>query len=60
MVHVDGKRIEGDCRLQGDLDQEPPELGLKQVEFNTYSVAGGAHSNKTAELHQYVVFIQCS
>lgn len=54
MVHVDGKRTEGDNRLQGDVHQDSPELSLKQVEFNTYSVAGGTHSNKTADLHQHL------
>lgn len=56
MVHVDKKRIEENSRSQRGAHQDSPDLSLKQVEFNTYSVAGGAHSNKTAELHQYVVF----
>ena len=29
------------------------QLSLKQVEFNTYSVAGGAHSNKISNMHRY-------
>jgi hypothetical protein len=33
-----------------------PMLSLKQVEFNTYSVAGGAHSNNVAEMHKSVFF----
>lgn len=33
---------------------DPLDPQLKQVEFNTYSVAGGAHSDKTAEMHQWV------
>lgn len=31
-----------------------PQLGLRQVEFNTFSVAGGAHASNAAELHQLV------
>ena len=27
-------------------------LGLRQIEFNTYSVAGGAHANKAADMHR--------
>jgi len=34
---------------------DPLYLQLKQVEFNTYSVAGGAHSDRTAEMHQWVL-----
>ena len=26
---------------------------LKQVEFNTYSTAGGVHSDRIAKMHQY-------
>ena len=28
-------------------------LEIKQVEFNTYSVAGGAHGNRISEMHKY-------
>ncbi|CRG84466.1 hypothetical protein PISL3812_01750 [Talaromyces islandicus] len=28
---------------------------LKQVEFNSYSCAGGAHANKVAEMHKFLV-----
>ena len=31
------------------------DLSLKQVEFNTYSVAGGAHSNKISNMHRYIL-----
>jgi len=39
-----------------DLVSSRPMLALKQVEFNTYSIAGGAHSNNAAEMHKSVVF----
>jgi Eukaryotic glutathione synthase, ATP binding domain len=39
-----------------DLASSRPMLALKQVEFNTYSIAGGAHSNSAAEMHKSVVF----
>jgi hypothetical protein len=39
-----------------DVTSSRPMLALKQIEFNTYSVAGGAHSNNAAEMHKSVVF----
>ena len=36
-----------------DVVAVPPEI--KQVEFNTYSVAGGAHGNRVSEMHKYDV-----
>lgn len=30
-------------------------LDIKQVEFNTYSAAGGAHGNRISEMHKYDV-----
>jgi hypothetical protein len=27
---------------------------LKQVEFNSYSIAGGTHANNAANMHQFV------
>jgi hypothetical protein len=39
-----------------DVAASRPMLALKQVEFNTNSIAGGAHSNNTAEMHKSVVF----
>ena len=30
------------------------ELSLKQVEFNTYSCAGGIHSNKVSNMHRFL------
>ena len=33
-------------------DSESAGLCIKQVEFNTFSVAGGAHSNKVSRMHQ--------
>ena len=35
------------------MESKNAEPILKQVEFNTYSVAGGAHSNKISEMHKY-------
>lgn len=43
MIHVDPT-------IRDSTDH--PEL--KQVEFNTYSIAGGSHSNKVTEMHQYI------
>lgn len=54
MVQVDGNHKNEDSTVLGADHQNDPKLGLKQVEFNTYSVAGGAHSNRTVEMHQYV------
>lgn len=31
------------------------KVTLKQVEFNSYSCAGGAHANKVAEMHRFLV-----
>lgn len=31
----------------------PEEPSIRQVEFNTYSVAGGAHGNRVSNLHRY-------
>ncbi|KAL9105008.1 MAG: hypothetical protein Q9163_000105 [Psora crenata] len=31
------------------------ELTLGQVEFNTFSVAGGCHSNKVSDMHKYLM-----
>lgn len=31
-------------------------LAIKQVEFNTYSIAGGTHANKAAHMHESVIF----
>ena len=31
----------------------PRPLAIKQVEFNTYSVAGGAHGNRISDMHKY-------
>lgn len=33
-------------------DEGARPLAIKQVEFNTYSVAGGAHGNRISEMHQ--------
>ncbi len=33
----------------------PTPLVIKQVEFNTYSVAGGAHGNRISKMHRYDV-----
>ena len=33
---------------------EAEALSLKQVEFNTFSVAGGVHSHKAAQLHRHL------
>ena len=35
--------------------REGHPLRLKQVEFNTYSCAGGAHANKTADMHAHLL-----
>ena len=32
-----------------------PHMDLRQIELNTFSVAGGAHSNKAAQMHQSVL-----
>lgn len=34
---------------------EEGEMGLKQVEFNTFSVAGAVHSERVASMHRYMV-----
>lgn len=36
-------------------DPEAITLDIKQVEFNTYSVAGGAHGNRISDMHKYDV-----
>ena len=36
-----------------DGAEVPRSLAIKQVEFNTYSVAGGAHGNRISEMHKY-------
>jgi hypothetical protein len=41
-----------------DAAASRPVLSLKQVEFNTYSIAGGAHSNNVAEMHKFVFSFQ--
>ena len=37
-----------------DLLAHHPQMALRQIELNTFSVAGGAHSNKAAQMHQSV------
>ena len=37
-----------------DDDGDGVQLQLKQVEFNTFSCAGGAHANKVADLHHFL------
>ena len=37
---------------RSDNDGGTGPLAIKQVEFNTYSVAGGAHGNRISEMHQ--------
>ena len=36
----------------GGMSEELP-LEIKQVEFNAYSVAGGAHGNRISDMHRY-------
>ena len=36
-----------------DRDETIPSSSLKQVEFNTYSAAGGVHSSIVADMHHY-------
>ena len=46
MIHDDKSPVQGTS----------PHLGLRQVEINTYSVAGGVHSDRVAEMHRSVSF----
>ena len=38
--------------VPSNQDDRPSELQLKQVEFNTYSVAGGVHSARISKMHR--------
>ena len=40
--------------LQGSPGRDFSDAKLKQVEFNTYSCAGGAHANVVADMHSYL------
>ena len=35
-----------------DLGPLDAEVGIRQVEFNTYSLAGGVHSNTISRMHE--------
>lgn len=41
--------------IQAEQYVGPVPLEIKQVEFNTYSVAGGAHGNRVSDMHKYDV-----
>jgi glutathione synthetase len=53
MLHV-----RGDSAANSDDDEEDKDwahdLCLKQVEFNSYSCAGGCHADKVAKMHQFL------
>lgn len=53
--HLSLGLFRSDYMLHATQDGEGKEtlLQLKQVEFNTYSVAGGAHANKVSDMHRY-------
>ncbi len=46
MLHEDRREDDGSV-------ETPRPLAIKQVEFNTYSVAGGAHGNRISDMHKY-------
>lgn len=37
-----------------EFPQSSSEIQLKQVEFNTFSCAGGVHGNKISDMHRYL------
>ncbi|PYH96684.1 glutathione synthase [Aspergillus ellipticus CBS 707.79] len=48
--------LQGDgVEMGSDKSTDPgSELGLKQVEFNTISCAGGCHANKVVDMHRHL------
>ncbi|OTA84284.1 hypothetical protein M434DRAFT_83409 [Hypoxylon sp. CO27-5] len=55
MLHYDYESIRGrEPTLQDEGSQRLMDLTLKQVEFNTYSCAGGTHANIVANMHRYL------
>lgn len=56
MIHYDSLGAGGEALETNDDDtlQSFPRSELKQVEFNTYSCAGGAHANIVANMHRYL------
>ncbi|RAO71995.1 uncharacterized protein BHQ10_008007 [Talaromyces amestolkiae] len=58
MLHVEGDSADSDDDDDDD-DEEVNEnwtqnLCLKQVEFNSYSCAGGCHADKVADMHRFL------
>ncbi|KAL1982102.1 hypothetical protein VTN96DRAFT_1757 [Rasamsonia emersonii] len=53
MLHVQSR----DDNHDDDDDESNPlaNVTLKQVEFNSYSCAGGSHANKVVDMHRYLV-----
>ncbi|KAI1451766.1 glutathione synthase [Annulohypoxylon moriforme] len=55
MLHHDNPRIGREEAIANDyIPQFLMGSELKQVEFNTYSCAGGAHANIVANMHRYL------
>jgi hypothetical protein len=41
--------------ISKDARSSRPTIALKQVEFNTYSIAGGAHADNAGRMHKSVI-----
>ncbi|KAI0880523.1 glutathione synthase [Annulohypoxylon maeteangense] len=55
MIHHDSSRTSGrEATTKDYINQFLMDSELKQVEFNTYSCAGGAHANTVANMHRYL------
>lgn len=59
MLHYNQKSTEGQHGIYTDpsdqVDRSVLDSELKQVEFNTYSCAGGTHANIVANMHRYLI-----
>ena len=53
MLHADGDKLND--RGAGDRQEGSgaEDVSIKQVEFNTFSCAGGVHSNRISDMHKY-------
>ncbi|KAL5365166.1 hypothetical protein BJX96DRAFT_168876 [Aspergillus floccosus] len=41
-------------RVEDNSTEDKPGLGLRQVEFNTFSCAGASHADKVVDMHHYL------